>query len=218
MRRRRGGHRAALGLAVALIATAVAAAAVATADDLDLSVGVAKGDRLAPCREAKVRGLDALGGCELTVSETPMRFTVVSVFGDQPFAHCPLSYRMRIGPTGSLVLSDIATSQFTGDVHGPCGDTLACRRDVQGPDEDKLPWTGKLSASNDGSLHADIDACFDTCLGRFEGNARLDFEQLPNGVWRMRATLVPVGTSGMEIAGSWSLRPTFGGRLKIDVG
>jgi hypothetical protein len=182
------------------------ASPAATADGVDLSMGIVKGGRFVPCR-----------ACDTTADEVPMRFTVVSVFGDQPLARCVLEFRMRIGLRGGLVLSNVANSPFASKVSGPCGDILACRRNAAGPETEKLPWRGGLTASEGRALRADIDVCFDTCLGRFEGTTQLAFEQTPSGAWRLRAKAAPVGTSGLEITGSSTVQPTFGGRLAAKI-
>jgi hypothetical protein len=196
------------------MAIAVMLVPAATADDHALSAALATSDRRAPCRELAVSGLRAEGGCDLILRDGGMNFTVVNVLGDRRLADCGVAFRLLVGPDGSLAVKDFQTAPaYTAE--GPCGDIVTCRRDLEGPSEHKLPWTGNL-ASREGRLYADIDICFDTCLGRFEGKTRMEFEPGPKGSWRLHARSAPVGTSGMELTGGWTLRSTFGGSLEVD--
>jgi len=205
---------AAAAAAMALTATAVAPRPAAS--DGELSAALVQRGKSDLCIEPRIRTQDVVSSCQLLAVEAPMSFTVVSLFGEELLARCPISFSVHVGSTGSLVVGNIASSQISDDVSGPCGDILACRRVVDGPEEDKLPWKGRLVPSSSKSFRAELDPCFDTCLGRFEGSIDAAFEQTAKRTWTLRVHSEVLGASGLEISGSWVMSPAFGGRLTID--
>jgi hypothetical protein len=208
-----------LAIAVAASAAAMAVVAPATADEEGVRIAIAKGDRDVSCGDVAVRGLDARGGCEIAYAQSAIRFTTLTMFGDQPLARCRLGFEVRAGQTGDLVLTGISTAGPPSGTAGVCGDILACRRNVQGKEPRRfMPWEGRLTTPGDRRLHLEVDVCFDTCLGRFEGRTRLAVTRTASGALRMRAEAAAIGTSGMEITGTWTLRPLFGGRIDVATG
>jgi hypothetical protein len=198
-------------LAVAAVLSPVAASAG------ESTVGAARTveGRTAPCEPLTVDGLELEGGCRIIVAPARVTFTAVGIFGDVPLATCAVGLTVAIGPAGTLAAAPVVNS-LDGAASGPCGDVLACRRSA---DPERLgeqpPWRGRLSTRGR-AIEADLDACLDTCLGRFEGRLRLDLERTPARQWRMRADRAAVGSSGLELAGAWMLRLPFGDELTLD--
>jgi hypothetical protein len=197
----------------ALVAVAVNPGDWATAESpVPVVVG---GDR--DCRDVEISDLTVRGGCPVEARAQKTRFTALTMFGDQPLGKCTLLFSLYASATGELAASDVTILTDTGADMGPCGDIVACRRTVDGRQrlEEKLPWTGRLG--RDGNrLYAELDVCFDTCLGRFEGPARFGLEPAARGSWRMSSTGAAVGVSGLEIAGSWRLIAVPDGALRLD--
>jgi hypothetical protein len=134
------------------------------------------------------------------------QFTVLTMFGDERVGSCPFRFRLRSAPgSGALLLSHMKIS----DSGGPgCGDFRACGPAPKGHETPSTPppWTGRVDASSSKGS-ATIAMCFDTCFGRFEGPTRVSVQTGPAGIERIRARGAPVGLSGLEISGSWPLRP-----------
>lgn len=209
------------GMLLALAAAAPGppmTAATADSDPAPASITTATvtgGDRR-DCPELTVRRVEVLGGCALEVSAADTTFEVVTMFGDHSLGECPMLLRLQIGPEGSIGIADLTLLASSGRSAGPCADIDACRRRL--PDgrwtDDKLAWRGRLTSS-EGRFTATVDACFDTCLGRFEGRATLRLSPTRQGGWRLRASRTTVGTSGLELSGSWDLSPPTG-RLLLE--
>jgi hypothetical protein len=186
-----------------------------TASDSGVSAGVVRAGRLDPCHELYVRGLNVHGGCQITIDRRPMRLSVASLFGHYRLARCGVEFSMRVGPTGAIAMNSITLSPLPTRGRSACGDIGACRQSFKGESwNTRLPWTGQMTNQRGNRVHAYIDICLDSCLGRFEGRIHVDFKRDTTGAWRMSARTAPAGTSGMTLTGSWNLRP-LGGHLKL---
>lgn len=152
---------------------------------------------------------DALeGGCESLSEVSPVRLTLVNIFGDHDFATCALEFRMHMDGDGRLGLADVALKRVAGAKSSACGDILACRRTVQSESaSEKLPWRGRIVAHDGPWMIASIYICFDTCAGRFEGATRVALSVATDGRLRMRALRSAVGLSGLELTGRWMMSP-----------
>jgi hypothetical protein len=82
------------------------------------------------------------------------------------------------------------------DGRNPCFDAPPCFS----TDERALPWRASIDRRG-GATELRVDACLDTCIGRFEG--RLDLDLVRHGdAWRARADQAMVGTSGWRFDGA----------------
>lgn len=186
----------------------------AVAEPIRVEAEIVTPDGVEACGEVRVRGVEASGGCDLDVRESPVEFTALTLLGDQALGHCGLSYRMLVAGDGSVALLDFELVAPGAAAHSLCGDILPCRKDLdETVDIAKLPWRGALE-TEDGRIQATVAACFDTCFGRFEGDLVLGVTQTAHGL-RLRAERAPLGTSGLEISGSWRMRPFYGGSLRL---
>lgn len=146
----------------------------------------------------------ANAGCEIDAVVERFDFRLLNVFGDTEFATCSLNLELRVDRAGRLwvLYAGIST------VHGPCSDIRACYRPKRDDEYWRAaptkPWTGSARDTGNGSLRVDLDACFDTCAGRFEGRVELDVFRHGRG-WHMRADEEAVGLSGLELDGEWQL-------------
>jgi hypothetical protein len=189
------------------------------------AAGTAAGERLAPgCGPIEVRGTRALGGCELRTVRGKLDLTVLSMFGDEPLGRCPYRFTARVGG-GELVLEDVWIRPY--EVPDPakrqagCGDVMPCQGPVETAREGRrgVPWRGRVESRGSDAFAVEMDACFDTCFGRFEGPMPLSLRRLADGGWRLTADRTPVGTSALELDGSWDLgRASAGGARRDDRG
>lgn len=177
--------------------------------------GVDRGAGVRRCRDVWVRGLEAGGGCDLVVSEAPATLTALTLFGDRRLGRCRMTFRMFVGGSGALAITEVGVLPAPGAAGAICGDVLPCRRDLEEIDEiEKLPWRGEVAVGAAGQAQAAIDLCFDTCLGRFEGRTVFELEQTAKGL-RIVAKRAALGTSGLELSGRWSAKPYAGGALRL---
>jgi len=177
------------------------------------------------CPAVEISGRRVTGGCRVEAREAPGRFAALTLLGDHGLAECLVSFELRIGGSGELAATEVYSSDLrdpralSSGVSEACGDVLACRRSV-GPTgyptpEDILPWSGRLIAF-DGGLVAELDACFDTCMGRFEGPLSLDVTGSAERGWRIGARRAAAGESGFEVSGGWRLERPDGRGLAIE--
>jgi hypothetical protein len=131
-----------------------------------------------------------------------LRFTVVSLFGDQLLGTCDLRMRAERRRSGALALTRIEIVDGVGLYRMACGDLAACagdgrrRTDASAP----LPWRGReLGRADDRDV--ELRVCLDTCLGRFEGRVDGDLDATSAGGWRLALRSAPIGWSGMELSG-----------------
>jgi hypothetical protein len=83
---------------------------------------------------------------------------------------------------------------------GGCSDVVQCTTRGERP----LPWEGRLVATPEGRVVGDIDVCLATCVGRFEGRARIELVRNSRG-WRLELDDAQVGPGAIELDGSWGL-------------
>ncbi|MEX1141483.1 MAG: hypothetical protein WD993_08590 [Thermoleophilaceae bacterium] len=141
------------------------------------------------------------GGCVLKASGGSVELTVNGLLGRIPFARCEMSYTMHVDGRGRTVLTDVG---FTG--FSPCNDAIRCF------DDDRVHvFRGRIARDADGRLRHVIDACFDTCMGRFEGRMETTLTR-DDRRWRERADRTLAGSSGWELDGDWVLE---GAELEI---
>jgi len=193
----------------------------ATADPSAVSPAVIRDGQRLTCGEVRRHELDALGGCKLRPVRGEVGITVLTIFGDEPLGNCPFRFQARVGQGGRLVLDRIRVDAYAvpdARLRQACGDIAACRpvRESATEDLQGLPWSGRIVRDEAGDLMAEIDVCLDTCFGRFEGRSRLSLRQRPDRTWLLWTPRSPVGTSGMELAGTWDLEPSNGDTLTLD--
>lgn len=205
------------GLLLVLAVAGMGAVPSGAAERAEVTVAAVQAGERVPCGEVQIRGLSLEGGCELWTSEAEVELQTLNLFGDHDFATCSLAFRMHVGGNGELGVADVSINASPGPAGAACGDILACRRSFEGEEswEEKLPWRGRIVADGDGALTAEIDACFDTCAGRFEGVTRLTVVDGPRGL-RLGTRRAALGLSGLEIGGRWGLEPIDGGELVFD--
>lgn len=191
-----------LGAVIVLSCLAVPAAA----QDSDVAAIDLLGDRPVPCADLATDGYPLIGGgCVVLAPAERIDLTVRTLFGPLRFARCDIAFNLHIGPDARLWLQGMSI-----DGTGACGDILPCRPKV--PEEKlhlaaKLPWKGAISRTSGDRLRAELDLCFDTCLGRFEGRTRFELLE-ERGDWKMRTAGSIAGTSGFELDGEWDLDAT----------
>jgi len=217
----------AAGGGLALLAGAAGLAwALAPASGSATGVTVTGGSAGAPCPDVEIAGARARGGCVVDVPKAPAALAALTAFGDHRLARCMVGFELRIGGSGELALTGLVADDLEDrravalGVSEACGDVLACRR-VEGADyyptaRDKLPWPGRVVASGS-RLTAELDACFDTCLGRFEGTLSLDLAERAGGGWDLAGRRAAVGDGGLELDGRWALDPRAGEQLTVAV-
>jgi hypothetical protein len=157
-----------------------------------------------PIRIAEDYPEDIEGGCELSATGRGIDLVVKTMVGEMRFGTCDVNYTVRAESSGRTVVHQI---QVRGDT--PCNDADACFTD-----ESFLPWHGRIVEDGRGNLRHELDACFDTCMGRFEGKLVLPLTRDARG-WRADATTADLGTSGLELDGRWRMRPQSPQRLSI---
>jgi hypothetical protein len=197
-----GGNllRRALGLLIAAITVMFLVGAPQAVARDGVKAFDARGGEKQPCPTLEIGGFAGTsGGCEAFATSGRAEIVVLTMFGPLDFATCDIQFSLYVGPDGRTVIRDLVA--FGVELNSPCGDILPCRRDVV----EKLPWPGRIITA--GHRYRNVaDACFDTCLGRFEG--RLMFDLLPSraGGWRLRAAQAVAGASGFRIDGAWALK------------
>jgi hypothetical protein len=179
-------------LALSVLAVALPGAASAT---VEVTEPGAEGRVACPA----IHG-DGRGGCELRATGRDVELGLMAVVGPVFFGSCYFDFTLSVDGSGRTLISDVF-------VYGtsPCTDGQGC---VAGPvatgDRAALPWPGRLRERADGRLVNVVDACFDTCLGRFRGRLELELRHARGG-WRAVASRALVGTSGWRVDGSWEL-------------
>jgi hypothetical protein len=192
-----------------------------TAEERDRGVSVAQqGDTAAaqgadrvPCPAVRADGLSATGGCAVDARGGRVSFRVLSAVGVIEFANCRVAHTIYMDRGGRTLVDDFA-------VHGqqPCSDIDACWK---GDDrEQSYPWKGRLIRYGGGSIRAgggdlrhDVQACFDTCMGRFEGIVSISLDPTARD-WskpdlpRSRRATAPgrtLGSSGLQLDAAWTI-------------
>lgn len=134
------------------------------------------------CPEVTSRRFPVIsGGCVLTTDDEWLELSVRSPFGTMDLGMCEIWFRLRLDGKGRGWLD-----QFSIAGPNPCNDVVPCfdRNDHV------IPWQARIEdavAADPGSNRLSLDACLDTCVGRFEGDWKLDIVERPRG-WRLRPT------------------------------
>jgi hypothetical protein len=170
-------------------------------------------ERAGDCPPVEVAEAEVLGGCEVIVDRSKVRFRLKTLFADSAFATCEMSFTMHVDSAGRVGIGDPLIDYSFDFSSGPCGDIQACwtRLTGEAPERDKRPWRGRIRSTPDGRHVAEIGLCFDSCAGRLQGLATIPMTRDGRG-WRLDADDVPVGRSGLSIGGTWRLTPD---RLRI---
>jgi hypothetical protein len=154
---------------------------------------------LTHCRAVGVSGAESRGGCAVKVFAPRVRFTVLTPLGTIPFATCGVSLKLRFGGSGRVAVDDVGITSFKG----PCADAVTCLGPAREDGDPRAPWPGAVRGDGNGALHVVVDACLDTCIGRFQGPLALGLERAERS-WRLRASEAPIGESGFVVDGEWS--------------
>lgn len=187
--------------AVVLAAILTLSGALATVANAEVAVWDVAGSERARCPDIDVSDPKRpRGGCVVPVRGHGMTVTVRTLVGDIDFATCDYPHDLRVDGSGQTYMEDV---YFNGPP--PCNDMRPCMKD------DPLPWRGRLEDAGDGRIEHVVDACFDTCMGVFRGELRLDFRQRRDffsgrRFWLERASAELLGDSGLGLDGSWQLR------------
>jgi hypothetical protein len=169
--------------------------------DIAVSMPRAGDDRLDRCGELRGEGADVSGGCVVKVADERSKMSILTMFSRMPFATCGFEYDLHVGSDGTVAFADVGITT----VKGPCADAVACLDPASTFDDvRKIPWRGSIEAAGQGGFRLTVDACLDTCVGRFEGPLELDL--LPSGPgWALEARSAPIGKSGFLLDGRWNV-------------
>lgn len=186
-------RRGLLCLAVLAASLVVAAPAAAKVTVWDTS-----GPRPAPCPAIDVSDpKQPRGGCVVeTVATGDVEIVIRTVVGDMLFGDCSYDLDMRVDGSGRTYLQEVAVGGPS-----PCNDMNSCDR------RNPKPWRGQIEAGPGGRLTHVLDACFDTCMGQFAGELRLDLKRV-GGRWVQTADRAVTGDSGYQLDGRWRLAPS----------
>jgi hypothetical protein len=162
----------------------------------------------APCPDIAVRRLEVRGGCKVKVVARATQFTAFTLLGENALAQCIMTFTMAFDSSGALAVDAMEIIAADSVLGGACGDIMQCRRNFTAFESwaYQVPWRGRLLKPSGGGAIAEIDACFDSCLGRLEGKLRLTLANSRRGL-RLRAARSPVGVSGLELDGRWKQSP-----------
>lgn len=171
-----------------------------------------------PCPEVQmITGLP--GGSCVVRAVASMDLKVATAIAQFPFATCSIEYNVRIDRTGRTLVSEL---EFDGK--SPCPDIRPCFPDPVYVLSESLgpPWKGRIVKTGEGRYEHRVDACVDSCLGRFEGKLVLRLERQGVGWRALTQRGGPVGLSGLSLGtGSWrwkGLRAGLGQPPTLDAG
>jgi hypothetical protein len=136
---------------------------------------------------------DFEGGCVVDMHGQGIDTTVRTVVGDMRFGSCTYEHNLRIDGSGRTLVEGMQPGGPR-----PCNDMGACYH------EEVEPWEGQIEVDRDGRLIHVVAACFDTCMGQFEGEMTFHLRR-SGGVWRQRASEEQAGSSGYVLDGSWEM-------------
>jgi hypothetical protein len=131
------------------------------------------------------------------------------------FGDCTVGFDLSIRADGHAI-----ADRVTIGGRSPCNDIRPCvpdallrRRPYPGlgfPLTAALPWPGRLAPSSGNRFRGWIDACFDTCIGRYAGRLPVDLKRV-GGEWALIARKAGVGDGVLQIDVQWEMAP---GRLE----
>jgi hypothetical protein len=135
------------------------------------------------------------GGCRIKAKSPRIDMTVSTVGGEMPFAHCGMSFTLRVDGSGRTALTDFL---LVGE--SPCNDTYPCW-----DDNTVHPWHGQIVRRPSGELVHEVDGCIHNCLGKFEGPLELALQESSRGASGATAAKAALGVSGFAFDGEWTL-------------
>jgi len=153
------------------------------------------------CPEVRVRSITAQGGCVLEAEGT-FQFTVLHAFGDRLYASCDLNLLLQIDGQGKFIVTSVGSARGVEPAGDTCGDIYMCGN---GDGESAL-WRGRVVSTRGGMRARVVNACFDTCLGRFAGPVSAPLSSLSGEKIRLKLRLAALGTSGLALSGHWDLK------------
>lgn len=155
-----------------------------------------------PCSKIVVESpVVATGGCELRTIAGGIDMAIVSPLSHFVFATCGLGYNIRIDGSGKTLLETVRVFGLS-----PCFDVEACFPGSRETKQYTYRWKGRIRAVGDRLEHI-IDACMDTCVGRFEGRIVTNLRRTDRG-WRASTEVGSVGSSGWQMRGArWDWKP-----------
>lgn len=173
------------------------------------------GETRHPCPDIAAPSSAGRRGCVLNATSGGVTFAVLTAVGEFRFGRCEMYFTTRVDGSGKTLTEDVGV---LGE--SPCPDVKPCFPGHFRDRRDRPPWSGRIWARAGGAFEHVVDACFDTCLGRFEGRLRIELQNR-GGIWRARTDVGAVGTSGWRVAdGAWDLGsnyPSDPSRSEIDI-
>jgi hypothetical protein len=154
------------------------------------SVTVRRGRAPRACPPLTIRWPIVTGGCTVELDGKKLQLSVVGPFGEMAFARCNVSFDLHLDGTGRGWIMGV-----NGEGGGPCFDVMPCQASLSA----MIPWRARID-SRKGDLRLRMDACLDTCVGRFAGEWDLDLVRRRGG-WSARARQAMLGTSGWRFDG-----------------
>ena len=162
------------------------------------------------CPYVRTLALPVESGCVMRGRVERSALRLITPLGLVPAAYCKgFDLQLAVDDEGSLWIDDVHLSYGN-----PCGDIRSC--EVPGTYTD-LPWSGSLRMGRAGEVYAQMQVCFDTCFGHFEGKMRLELER-DGQAWKLRADEAQIGDSAFEVDAQWRLRGSNGLEIERDRG
>jgi hypothetical protein len=156
----------------------------------------------APCAAVFTETFPEISGtCELAISSSDIRPTVLTALGSLSFDRCTMTYRVATDATGRTWVYNVHVDAPPGVANNGCSDILACS-DAQGR---PVPWKGRLDYRPGGSMLHRFDVCLDTCVGLYDGVVTTRLVRKGRS-WTVTADDAPVGASGFRLNGVSTLR------------
>lgn len=154
------------------------------------------------CSEIRTLGpAAATGGCLIDAFAGEVDMKVVTSLGQFDFGTCGASYTVRIGGRGRTLTEEVLVLGPS-----PCPDVEPCFPGDSNDDLDPYRWEGRIRAIGDRLEHR-VEACLDTCMGRFEGELVTPLRER-GGRWYAMAEEGAVGMSGWALGGArWEWEP-----------
>jgi hypothetical protein len=193
-------RRALRGVAVLLATVSMTSPCASQA--AGVSVWDTSGARPVECRAIdSANPSKASGGCMVEAKTgRPIRVRVRSMVGDLTFGNCVYPHTLRIDGSGRTA-NDIRKV----DGPRPCNDIRPCwsKRSEPFANQPFLTWSGQIRLDARGQIHNHVDACFETCMGRFEGDVDIALEPA-RAIRRAVVSRDLLGGTGFELDGYWN--------------
>jgi hypothetical protein len=122
--------------------------------------------------------------------------TVLSAVQELTFSRCVVEFELLVDGAGRVKVHHLS---MLGQ--RPCNDLDACFvRGFMAP-----AWDGAIESGRGGPVLR-LDACLDTCLGRFRGPLEMPLRRERGRLW-LDGSRARVGSSGWTLDGRFLLRP-----------